>query len=795
MANDGTWVSVKPGLPDAVQTFTDGFDSVADALLAVLNVSLEILEVAKAFAVDVIDPLSALVDEIVSTVDGLLSDLRQVGVYFSGDLYLKPPFRTLRGGYAAYERRMVGLLVDRSDPTRPDFSSNTTVLGVFLYVNAGVSGLDGVVKAVNQVRRFFGLEGVLTPFTKPVGLEVKYGVDEAPAGAYKALEGLLRDGEVPTSAVVTWSMSGTGVAAPPPKGFLVEVSTLKDGLMLGWEAPIPSAEKDENEQETRVSGVFVGPDGTPFRLYGGAEVLDGDLENLWPFGDDGRREDGKVWIYAFKSAADNTPIPLDKLETEDGKHLFQRTFYVDGGGLNAVPGQEFQVALDWSEMPYHADVSMDSNGNVTLTPEDDPARTVYVRVSAVSDAVSEASLFKYRVDPEAPLAAVSTKSSARLETTLDPSDKGPVSDPVLVTFPHETELLKTITAALAVMVLSRSDKQVDANGSIGTVLHARGLEELAGILMPLMFENPSKWFAQRGSDPIQFRRRVLWRCRAVANDLFRQVGSLGEAIEQSIVEQGDPLLSWTWNEARTWASLPGSEGFPNQTILESLESTSFDGLARNLWSCWKEGIEAEWQAVRVKPQDSEDIHPTSGADFPVAFLYFGPDNESIYCRDAFPDEVYQAAAFVLSIASSPMTAMATRGNWKAMRLLPQGLPFLENAMQQVLAWAVALKGASQTSVDALLDYIQFLEARILQIQALIARIDALLNQLTITSFPSMHGLVVTAEGTLGLVSSFLSAENKPSDSTDSYGAGVVMVAGGLPNALADLLKLFFPEDE
>ena len=806
----GTWVQVKPGVPEQFQTIADTIDSVATALLAILNIALVILNVIKAFLVGFLNPIIAIIEGVISVIEALLNDIRQIGVYVSGDLNIKPPFDQIRGGYSAYERRMIGLLVDPRDPNRPNFSGRTTALAIFLYVNVDISNIQLLIRVVRQITRFLGLRGELTNFTKPVGLKVEYSGVRA---SFKKIEQLSRgpNGETPTTARISWGMGaavagGVSYPQPAPSGFLIEVSTLKDGLLIGWEAPINSPIEDEQGQQVRVSGVYKNADGKPFRLYGGYESLvPTALSTLGPMTRSGTRRPGAPWIYAFKSAADPTPIPLYGLKEgsgESAKFAFQRTFYVKNNLTTSLPGQGFRATLDYNDMPYNADISSDSSGEGTLTFDESPATTLYVRVSAVTDVVTAEKYFKYSLSTSEIDGAVSMNRVVEIKGEADKewTDKGPASDAATVMFPQEVQYLDTVTAALVVLVLSRSDLPVSGGGTDfepGFAATATGLEGLAKDLNDQMFRKPGTWFGKTGGDPKQFRNQILWRCRTLANIIIERSGCLGPSTEAYVVEQGSELLSWKWSEVNTW--------YPDATILDSLSETSLGkGVGRNYLSIGQGGsLSVTLSRLRVQGMDrspgflvkSGSIRGSGdrGSGDHVSPVVYGIGSMD-FCRNAFPTEIYTAAAKVLNIATAPMTLPPQVSNWHTYRLLPQGIPALENALQKILDWLESLKAAADSIIEAILAYIAFIEARILQIQALITQINALIQKILDFDFPSMNGLIVTGSGTMGLVGGLVQAEEKPSDSSGSYGAGVGLVTGGVPTVILDLIKLFFPEE-
>ena len=792
----GTWVQMKPGVPEQLQTFAEQIDSVATALLAILNIALTILNFVKAFLIGFLDPLIAILEAIISTIEGLLQDIRDIGIYYSGDLKIEAPYKDILGGFSAYERRMLARLVNRADPTRPDFSGRTTAVAIFLYVNVDITNIQLIIRVIKLIKRFFGMrEGRMQLYSKPVGLEVGYGNESTGIAGFKQLGQLLRREELPVSVQIRWRMAsviagGVSYPMPAPDGFLIEVSTLKEGLLIGWEAPISDPKTDGDGQETRIGGVFVGEGGKAFRLYGGYDALSGDLESLEALNSDGTRGPGKVWIYAFKSPAEATPIPLEALKQGD-RYVFQRVFYVENSlTTTMVPGQGYQVTLNAEDMPYHAEVVRDgSTGAASVTLDDDPATTLYVRVSAVSDAVTTSTAFQYLVSPSDVIGRSALKQPVMVQasgSSVEESDKGPTSDAVVVCLPQVAQYFDTVTAALIVMVLSRSDLPVSDTFRPGYALTATGLEDLADTLVPQMIRNPSDWFRKQPSDPQVFRRQVLYRCRNMANLMIRQSSTLGAAVEEHVVGLGEPLLDWQWSDSTT--------------LIGALESTASTGITRNPFSFG--GTTVSQQRSGRARLHLMDRGPGFGQRMRGVIVKGSVDSSPVYftatetffCRNVLTAEVYAAAAAVLNIASASSSLPAEDGAWVAYKLLPQGIPYLENALQQLLDWLEGLKAAADSIVEAILAYIAFVEARILQIQALIVKINALIQRMLDFQFPSMNGLVVTGNGTDGLVSGLVTAENKPSDAASSYGAGVVVVAGGLPSVTIELLKLFFPEE-
>jgi len=277
------------------------------------------------------------------------------------------------------------------------------------------------------------------------------------------------------------------------------------------------------------------------------------------------------------------------------------------------------------------------------------------------------------------------------------------------------------------------------------------------------------------------------------------------------------------HDAGLWPRFKWSEvnpTFPDQTILESLEdTTSYTGLGLNPYgvglslpktnSVYLRGVASieRYPAYQTKSpelrtgwlmgQGSQDYSPVIYDVSGLAGVTTGLFPTIVFCRNALTSDVYEAALAVLNIAGAAMSLPATpgTGNWEAIRFIPQGLPALDAALSELLGWTRAIKAGLQDVTDVIVAYIEFLQGRILEMQALLVRIDGLIASLTGFELPAVAGLIVTGNGTDGILSGLITADNKPSDAPETYGAGLVFLAGGLSPALIEILQSFFPEAE
>lgn len=795
------WATTKVALPDAVVQISTSLDSLLDVLLAVLHIAQAILETVKTFIVGLLDPIQVIVNQIIADIEGLFQDLRNIGVYITGDFDVPYPYTDLKGGYSAYERRVISRLVDRTDPTRPAFSDATQVFAVFLYNGVETAGIASITNFLNKLSRFFGIGTTQqrAPGTIPVPLPVLYGSTYSSVGMWSALETAT---EPPTVANLRWSMSAPGgtfnAPLPAPAGFLVEVSTEREGLPIAYDIPALNASKEENRQ----TGLFVRPEGSPFRLYG-----EGIEDNSWTYQGAGvyapPDNAGKQITYAYRNAANNTPIPIRALTTPEGKSLLVRTFFYPTTFLGTLiqAGQPFSYKLRYEDLPYDADFELLPDGSVKATPTKEPARTVYARVLPVSKNVTETNPFKWTVTSES-LSRAQQSGYAVMDANMEMSDRGLESVPITVTFPSSDiqDYVDVIATALVILTLSRSDLQAVSEYRLDAGAEATGLETYAAYLSVVP---DSKYFKSENVSPIQFRNFIRVRAQKLANEIFQRTGPSSATFMAMVLKTCFlPSLNKRLDQVQ-WADL--IVGGSSMTILGSLSDSDMSvGVGLNPLSIGNpqakvvRALMASGARRVVRAPGFWDRNPlgfmgTGSCDYSPVY-YTG---ESIqFCRNVFLQnkELLEVTGQVLNLTTATLSSPTPSGGaWISYKLFPTGLPSLEGLLEQIEAFLRGLSSGLTDLTDRIVAYINFLELRIQEIEGLLQRIDSLLNYLLTIDIPAVSGLVVEAAGMDGVLESFATATNKPFDSDSAYGGGMVLVSGGMPQALVDMLGLFFPQ--
>jgi len=615
--------------PEELLAFKEIFSTIADFIITVLEIAVTILELVKAFMIGYLDPLFALVQFIIGEIENFIRDLQQMGVFLSGDWGLVNwPFEDLLGGYQAYERRMVSRFTDRTDPNRPDVSPSSQVLSLFLYSSVDATAVYQLYQLVRQFANLFNFTPSANPLPQCAGLKASYGNEDVGIfGLAELFEGQFKSGftgDPPQMVNLKWQLArtvrrplGITVPLPPPPGFLIEVSTVQEGLPVyfdrGDQAQPTKVEGNDGEQvEPRQSAQVMDPAGEqPLVVFGGADVLDisRDLEFNRYVDSDGNLKDGARRVYAKLNQSEPLPIPLDQLKLDDGTYLLQRTFIHRTGSV-PTPGLSYGASILYEDLPHAATIS-ESNGEVTLE-DDGQAPVYYIRVSSIDKAVTQGGdpgedtfLYKFllegtQLDSPGQVRALLPPTGSST-TAVSFASKSQVSLPLEITVPSEntTSYLNSLATALAILVLSRSDLSsiydddkisdedrqaflfgadtMDAEGfhlrnwtqypqHAGSGGTATNLESFKALVAEVVREDdPSVYFAKEVT-AVEFRGTLYQRCMDVARQLYTRSGPLSGALEEMVVASTEELTTFKWSD------LNGTYGaeFPEQTILESL---------------------------------------------------------------------------------------------------------------------------------------------------------------------------------------------------------------------------------
>jgi hypothetical protein len=597
-------------------------------------------------------------------------------------------------------------------------------------------------------------------------------------------------------------------------------------------------------------------DGNPILLRGGVQQVNvqGNINYNDATDFRGDFKSDAVRVYGIKNLSDQAPLPLDLLQDGD-KFFLQKTFFVPFSQNIFFPGKGYGATFLFEDMPFTADFEINTfTGKVERKNDDRQPEEFFVRVRAVSREIKSPTDYQFVADQT----SIRDRTSANPVFPLKDSDRitlpdaGPPSLLTRILFPDaSTQLyLRAVGEALAILVLSRSDVPVLlgkdgnvvnfppgssdalANGKVDQFWstyedHARlatGLEDLARFMMIQLTgrRQVKKYFNEANASLPKFRRKLFINCINLTNRYLSQNLPPLPA-RQLAVERAEDLLNFqifkTLTDTITSTideNFPG-DGLEGGTPLELLQSEDLTfGVSPNPQSLGVAGERIQGNFNRLirnvnelprgphfffAPSPNNPARGRGSVDMaPVVYSRTGSRLRDIeFFRNLVPDSVYEGAQFVLQVAVGPQVRPQERG-WIAFRVFPQGIPSIDRFFDQILALLRSIQAAIESIAETIRRYIEFLQSRIRELQAFLNRLNALIQRLLrfFFSITPAAGLVVVAPGTDGVLNAFLGAQNKPltpaNPSADSYGGGIVLFAGGIPNLAIDVFRALFQGD-
>jgi hypothetical protein len=840
-----SWITAELSLEPLLRPIypvLETIDGVLSALIAILNVVQKILDIIKIFLFGLLDPIRALIELIIEEIRRIIQDLRQIGLYLAGDWELIDPknaFSDVLGGYAAYEQRMVARLLDTTDPNRPNFSSSSVALGVFLYVSSG--DISAIIHAVRAIMKLFGrgdLLGRKAPYATPTAPQIAYGSSAAGISSFRTL-GKTFASDAPNTVSVSWTMpSGTAKVPfknPSPKGFLIHVSTSESGLEVLAVTSNPTSPNPVTPNKI-IGGVVDPVTGSPLRLFGGIADL-GASDNPEDYEGVEQSDNAQAPLLLLRKDQ-NTPLikPSTLKPSGGGPPLLGNTYFVKMSNLSPQRiggGARFTAVLRVEDLPLDASFQGGSDGFAEVVGSPAPAQNYWVRVRALnSDYADFISFFgvsgtlfspgsMYESDvriyqiTNSDIKQAATQNGVVLpQTSGKPSttevsfkDLTSASGPGVITVPTGSQLAyqQAYQAALVLAILCRADLTEETPDNTKNV-HAEGFA--------LGFEGAVRGALGRlqiGQDFFKETRPQVFQEKLKKLVLSLPPNSPPSGVVESILESCQDLLEFTWNKI--------DSGYPELTILESIgiggnpDETSGIGANPFCRTLPKRNLRASYASIATTGNSAGPIRRPSFVDSPatgrigwlegtgsadLSPILFNDQSARTpvrYVRNAVFEYQDQAllnqASIVLRVALAAYALPAEDGGWLAIRLMPQALVPLDQLLTKIDRFLQGVLDGLQGIIDQIIRYIESVQARIYQLQALLELIRALLRSINLFQLPSLSALVLVENGTGGLTTGLITSENKPQDDANDYGAGVVAIAGGIPTVLLELLALIF----
>lgn len=756
-----------------------------------LEFSLFVLDFIKAFVTNFLNPLLAIVRQIITLLKALLQDIRQIGLYIAHDIGLAVNnSENLEGGYPAFERRMVSRLTDDRDPNRPNFSNQSAAIAMYFYGDSEVSNYAELKRMFLKIINFFRKTGV--------GNGQMPQVTNLRAKNIKVRDGAF--GPVTGSAIeLTWKLATqTKQNGEPIGGFLIEVSTEANGFYLGYKGVKEGASTQQKPSP-------VGPQlqtglirflRSNLKLFGGYQLIE-DL----PYEKEDPAEG--VQLVLVRSPNDNNVGDPEALKG----NKIQRTFFVPTYSFSLDGSKEHRVRILAEDLPQQGVFKEDG----TIDPNSlENASKVYVSVRTVDPEarkriLKEMSITANPFDPKPiPDPKISLMWSNRIQPKSITADIFSRSSMVEFCVNHEEVNVSKGCAPVAVSVNSISDDfvRVCFNAIALPILWGYDLSDSAlAIEAPVTMEDQTflpKFNATLvkmmetvnrevygTEDTTNNKKSQQWRMgRNWAKNLSRRIDmtledcfermSFPVDLQNALIEKHDQLLvdlvsaSGQGNQVGEMeddngklnirALLRGEIGDNKNAIYGSLDELFGDTSKRNrkfqeknaaevtavsrLWYFWGEEGGNPDQPENIEFQTSELSEKEKL--MPVQLIFDGVPHMSTSSEIWEDDLIRQFGWFGLNPLTKEVEGhvitvlnllfggkMAINGNsdWLAYRLFPTGIPVVENAIKRTIDFFESVEENLMAFIKRILDAIAVIEEKIKRIQQIIDMINRLLELL------------------------------------------------------------------
>jgi|13_taG_2_1085334.scaffolds.fasta_scaffold00002_101 hypothetical protein len=778
-----TWGHVGVAKDNAFYQLLDETKEKTDAIFEVVNLTFDLVNSALDFIasllIDFTNPLKPIIEEIIALLESFISDLRNLGWYVTWDKKeFKKPAEKLLGGYPAFESRMIKKLLDLKDPTRPNFSPESKVFAMTFFAGADASKLGAIIAYIKKLLKLFlSFKGDSDKAEAPINVQVGYYND------------LVGDIEIPNlykpdGVRIKWNLP-----APPstnkvfpktfilPDYFLFSVATRITNDKIATKRRVP-----RSPTETLQISLF-GPDKSEVQdLVGG--ITD---PRLWPLiqtdaeftklDEDTfflplKLEDGIGHTGCFILKGEDT-LYLNRIEHPiEGKKISDvyRCFIYGGGGGGLVGDNDFSF-----------DIPLDSlkiDGNL----ESEYYITMY---SLTIDSDDYDSISKTTIELPGLLRTGSTQDQLVGGDFLVPQRVGAGS-----------------------YTLTMPKGSLSKPSAIVTVKSPSDIREK--YLKAVKFY----WLAHLLAQPyIDYNRKRLGFDDPVGKELTL-ISLLGDTANSDLYDELQTIQEFA-KGAIDWLRkimLKFKSEMPSDATLNSLKSTldkinefplDLDKMVKDTAYGGEVSIfptASQFEVAGITRQMLTPIASNYDTDTLTAFkdqiTHDGwPESKSpvIADLDVFIGhlflhkdfkETFRLAQRVVTL--SPPVAKET-GNWLTQRPFRDAdlsalTEFIDTVKKYMEGFLKGLEGI----VSQILKFIHMLKTRIAQVQAIIAKIKALIDLILSFRFPAgLYGTFHLADGTAGLISALQQSVDKPDIGSGGYGTGAMVVAGGIPTILID----------
>lgn len=804
---DNLWITSKGlEIPLDIEPPIEAIQSFLELVNNILDFSLFLLDFVKAFVSNFLNPLLSLIRQIITLLKGLLADLKQIGVYFTSDFALFDDHNKLLGGYPAFERRMMARLSNEEDVNRPNFSPQSACIAMYFYGDTAFSNIS-ISDIIEAIQKFIGF---FSPNKKPRKIAQPTNIS---ASAVKIRENIFSE---PTEdgLQLTWQVA-TSANAAPVGGFIIEISTVSDGFYLAYDAEVKNANSTVKGGTKRVRGLVQDSlTKKNVKIFGGRTLV----QNI--------KSSNEVKYKLVADPTSATTYDIDKLK-QDG--MCQRTYFVPVYPLSMDNSKDWSVIIKYADLPEATELE---------TGTAIPRNKVAVRIMTVTKgsrkkieklsgfdeqgfaSVREPQAYhtdlkiSYNIDIKADhkgrLAVKDPKYvpvdglCATLMVGGDAIEHSPPSLPIKVNVAGVSKEFREMCFGVVAMAILRGYDISDQNPALAAMMKVVNME--------VMGMQTSKRYKDGGN----FGKRLKRDINDALDKAFERV-TCTETIQQTLMDVvlGNSELKTQLMETQAMffksdiGFLFGNtkqlfKKFPSRKNREIQQ-----GLLNKRFKRMKANYASETPCYLGKFKDTvsrgSKTMDTSKILIELAWFFAVPNSMNVIDQQSDDKGEFdnEEEAFILTVLNLLFGSMAldSSSDWACFRLFPAGIGWVEDTFNVMINFLESVEETLEAFGKKILKAIAAIEEKIKRIQQIIEIIDRFLEMLkgfTLELQFPLYALVHTANGTDDLVAKLLSSGAKPqaNNPTETHAAGMLMIAGGVPSILLEIIvKLLVAEEE
>lgn len=741
--------------PDFLAKLKPPIDALFQSINLTLDLLQDILNFVKNFLVDFTQPIKVIIDVLIAQLKALLLDIKQLGVYVTGDWDLIPSLKEeglapFNDGYSGFENRMIQKLTNLNDPTRPNFSSASSTLSLFVVGTANLDNIYTIMNLVLKLVEFFTGETTETPLAPAVNTKVS-----------------LKKGLFPTKITdpdfdgidIKWDIApppnSKGSLFPsfinPPPSFLIHIRTTPTPWYIGYESRPASSTELGAVKSSLYTGVFS-------RVYGGLDFYKVVGNNIFYFLDD-----------------PNSDIKY-KGEDLDGTGV---TYFLSPTVASSfLVGNTYQLSLDKDKLPitYQYTYKNETGGGKSVASKQIVDTTVlYIDIISCDTDLSD---FYGDNDRVTDLVSVEdTKITSSVKVT-----PAYATTKINLPTPETLGYIEALKNALAVYFLGQyyldGPSTTDGMGlSLKTQEKIRTYLDLEPTAKDLFINTPTALF----------RKRVNTYVEKLVKKMNMPDQAVLKSLESDIKNFNKPSITLAPNFKIT----------PYALCLEKYQRDYIPGVVRNkeVYKTIIEKANPNFDQGKI-PDDSIVLYTTNS----LVEVYEVPSAQASKLKDVKVfREVVKTQGFppvarkFLEYLPSKKLKVSGKGAWSNIRFFEDGIPEFEDFIKSVIDVLESLSLGLDGIIKAIKQYIDLISLRIEELQALINKLKGIIDKLLNFKIGANFAILASENGggTRGIVEALINSESKPSFvDSDSFGFGACFVFGGYPSFLVDLLKAF-----